>query len=335
MTRSNRARQLSLVALGLLLVFETALALDWQARDHGPLYWDGADHAARTLKVRHALWRTEPPLRGTLLPDPLREWALENPTLARVAMAPVAGFANLAEAIYRGPVRPPLPYLPAGALLGIFGTSPDAIALAHGLLWFLVLIAGTYGLAARTIGPPSGILAALLTASMPLLLGQSRLPMLDVPLAAAGVFGIWALIESDGFRNQRASLLLGALCGAGMLAKQSFAVVMAGPLLFELVQLARRTADDPMRRTHAAQALFAALLVAGPWYAAYLPSTLRFIAFSASQGAVEGDPASISVEGLLLYPRSLVSHSLGPFLTAAAAVSVWRSSSAPACVAQK
>lgn len=312
----------ALAGLIALLCFEFGLAIDWQTRDQEQLYWDAADHAGRTLKVQHALWRSEPPVRGNLLPDSLRSVALEHPRLARLVTAPVAGFANLVDAFYRGPVRPPLSYLPAGVVLGLIGTSPDAIALAHGLLWFLVLISGSYFLAARTIGASGGLLAAILTAGTPLFLGQSQLPMLDVPLAAVTVYAVWALVECDGFRNRRASLLLGVCCGAGMLAKQSFVVAMLGPLLFEGYVLLRSGGLEPARRNHALQALFVALLVAGPWYAAYLPSTLRFIAFSASQGAVEGDPSSLSLAGLLFYPRSFVVYSLGPVLSGVAAISL-------------
>jgi hypothetical protein len=304
------------VGLVLLLAVHLGVAAWWLARDREPLLWDMAEHAGKVVKVQHVLYRSEPPMRAERLPEALREIAAAHPLSTRLALLPVAGPANWIEAHYRGSARPPLSYLPSAVALGPSDATPDAIALAHGTGWFLVLIVATYLLGLELYGARGALLSAVIVSGYPLFLGQARVPMLDTALAAWAALGIRWLARSNGFRDRRSSLLVGAALGAGMLVKQPFFVVLVLPICSMLLDLARARREgcpsSDARSQNVVAAGLAALLVAGPWYLVNIVPSLGFIAMSAASGAGEGDPTSLSLAGLLYYPRSLVEISMGP-----------------------
>ena len=140
------------VGLGVLLIAQFGLALGWIVTDQTPSFWDPASHGRAALKSGHAIWRDVPPVRGRLLPDRLREEAIAHPVLARFALGPVAGPMNWAEAFYRHPFYPSLPFVVTGLALPLTGDEPDALALSMGTLWLLLAILATYLLATRSFG---------------------------------------------------------------------------------------------------------------------------------------------------------------------------------------
>jgi len=304
------------VGLVLLLALHLGVAASWLARDREPLVWDMAEHAGKVVKVQHVLYRSEPPMRPQRLPAAVRELAATHPLWARLALFPVAGPANWIEAHYLGSARPPLSYLPSALALGPWDALPDAIALAHGTGWFLVLIVASYLLGLELYGAWGALLSAVIVSGYPLFLGQARVPMLDTALAAWAALGLRWLARSDGFRDRRSSLLVGLALGAGMLVKQPFFVVLVLPLGWTLLELARaRREGGPSvdaRSRNVAAAGLATLLIAGPWYIVNIFPSLGFVAMSAASGAGEGDPSSLSLAGLLYYPRSFVDVSMGP-----------------------
>ncbi|MFP6640942.1 MAG: hypothetical protein VCC04_11920, partial [Myxococcota bacterium] len=211
--RITRGGWVSLAGLALLLCVHIFLAVSWLDHDSTPLIWDQAEHAGKVVKVQHVLYRSSPPMRGRLLKEPLHELALAHPNWARVLALPLAGPANLIESHFLGSERPPLAYLVSGFLLGPSEASPDRIAVAHAIAWFLLLICATYMLGFELYGAWGAFLSALLVSGYPIFFGQAHTPMLDVPLAALSSFGIWALLRSDGFRNLSGSLMAGASLG--------------------------------------------------------------------------------------------------------------------------
>ena len=309
--------------LVVLLSFHAWLAFDWLDASSEPLFWDSAEHANKVTKVQHNLYRSEPPMRGKILPQPVLAFSTEYPVLARAALAPVAGLANLVESLYLGSARPPLSYWPSALLLGSSDASSDGISAAHGLAWFFVLIWVTYLLGSELSDRWTGFLSAALVSGYPMFVGQARVPMLDIPLAAATAFALWAFLRSSEFRDRRWALIFGASCGAGLLIKQSFPIGLALPVAWVVGSMARqwwKAAGDPSselieRATNLGRSLFGLALVAGPWYVVNAPSTLRFLFMSRGRAALEGDPASLSVDGLLLYPLVYFDVALGSIFT--------------------
>ncbi len=312
--------------LAVLCVFHAWLVVAWLNVDSEPLFWDGSEHAHKVVKVQHNLYRSTPPIRGKLLSPAVIDFSIDEPLLARVAFAPLAGMANLVESIYLGAARPPLSYWPSGVLAGWREASTDRIIAAHGLMWFLALIGATYLLGAAFGNRATGFLSAVIVSGYPLFFGQARVPMLDTPLAAATAYSLWAFLRCNEFRDRRWSLVFGAACGAGLLIKQSFPIGLALPLLWVLVPMGREawlqrghlSPEFSERLAHLSRALFGCVLVAGPWYLVNTPSTLRFLVKSRMASVAEGDPSSLSLEGLLFYPWVFLDVALGPLFVAAA-----------------
>ena len=136
-----------------------------------------------------------------------------------------------------------------------------------------------------------------------------------------------ALLRCDDFRNRKASLALGLACGLGLLVKHSFPAVLLLPLawlLFRLIQEVRAGhIDVPARVRNAGAAGWVVLLVAAPWYVVNLGGTLEFLLRIRVLGDTVGLPPVLSIESLLMYPRFLVNVSVGPSLTALAAIGVF------------
>lgn len=325
MAKRFRAEWIFLLALVAAEVAEGGL---WLARDRRPPVYDAASHAMRAAKSHHALARCSPPVRGEKLPPAVLAWALAHPLAARVAGAPVAGLANFAEAFYRGPDYPPLPYFSGAAAMAAVEESPRGAAVGLGLAWLAALVVATYAAARRVGGAPAALLAALLVASYPIVQGQSRAAMVDVPLAAAVAAGLAALLRVDGFARRGATLALGVLSGCAVLVKQPAVVVLGPPVLLEvagLVRDLRRGREGARARlANARDAALLAVFVALPWYAPYLRGTLGHFRHGREAAAREGDPAPLSLESFLYYPRALAETNMGNVLAlAAGAALLW------------
>ena len=151
------------------------------------------------------------------------------------------------------------------AVLGRFG-DPDVTLIAE-QLFFALLLVGVYASVGRVSSDDRiALLAALVTGVSPGVFGMSKALMHDVPLAAAIWCAVAALMRTDRFRSARMSLLFGALCGVGLMVKQTFAVFMFVPVAIAVVAAVRdRRSPKPMiaGMLFAAEAAF---VVAGPWY---------------------------------------------------------------------
>ncbi|GEM_PF-4730277 len=312
-------RRSALASLVALLTLQVVASAHWIERDSEAFVWDTSEHAQKVLRVHHALFRTEPPLRARLLPAGHDERTRANPMMARVALGPVAGFSNLVEATHRGSARPSFSYQPAGLLLGVLGTTPDAIALAQGTLWFALLIVATFLLGSAARDRSAGLLAAALVSSYPIFLGLSHIPMLDTALATLTTLSMAALLRCDGLRLRRASLALGLAGGLAMLAKQSAPLVLALPILWlgvDVMRSVRSSEHDAAARVrNAAGAALVGLLVCAPWYVVNLSGSLEFLFRISTLPEHAQLPPTLSVDGLLFYPRSLVRVALGPAFT--------------------
>lgn len=156
-------------------------------------------------------------------------------------------------------------------------------------------------------GPLAGVLAFLLTLSLPLAgaLGRHFMPegllvgMVGLAVAAAS----WAGAAPSLWR----ALVLGAVFGLGLLTKQTFVLYATVPVVILAAPL----------RSAGLGAVLGAAAVAGPWYGAQLLRQLAYV-----QGSVGAGGAASSVAHLLYYP-ALVPWSLaGPVVLAAALVSL-------------
>lgn len=156
-------------------------------------------------------------------------------------------------------------------------------------------------------GPLAGALAFVLTLSLPLAGGLSRhfmpegllVGMVGLAVASAS----WAGAAPSVWRG----LVLGAVCGLGLLTKQTFVLYAVVPVVILAA---------PLRRA-ALGTVVGAAAVAGPWYGAQLVRQLAYV-----QGSVGGGGAASSVAHLLYYPALLPWSLAGPVVLGAALVSL-------------
>ncbi len=120
---------------------------------------------------------------------------------------------------------------PAGSRTELY----SSIETVNGL-FLCILLFSVYGIGRSIYGPGRGLLSAALVSFCPVVFGQSRLPMLEIPLAAAVSLFVCLLLNSRGFRSLPLSLAAGIAMGLAQLIKESAAVFTLPMLLVYLLQ---------------------------------------------------------------------------------------------------
>jgi len=288
----RRAMPWLVVLMIWLLAGWTTLA--WLQIDTTPPSWDPSVH------LTHALYY----------------WAY----LTRMPLAEAYAGLGLTSLYY-----PPLVHVAGAAAWAIWGVIQPAVqglatadvpVLAN--LGFMgLLLYGTYSLAARSYGDTAGMLAALLVACYPILSGQSRLFLLDYPLAACTVAAMALLAASCNLTHPVWVWPLGVAAGAALLCKWSFLLLFAPPLLLALaagwreVREGRNPALTPVRFIFNVVVVLAGLLVvAGPWYLSHPGATIRELTTSNQTWLLDSDPAVFSPAGLAYYLRALLAEQI-------------------------
>lgn len=191
--------------LVLAIVAFTAWSnLNWAATDKGPPPSDGATHAYHSM-IFHDTCR---------------------------------GVATLGQSVYQFLTfrnhYPPLSYQVGELGYAIVGTNEEAYIV--GMIPFtLILGFSMYFLCRNMSGRLAGITGAILACSAPSILEYSRLPFIDMQVAAITAFSLFAVFACDGFRHRGYSLLCGLAVGLGMLAKWTFPVFIIAPLLYAFI----------------------------------------------------------------------------------------------------
>ncbi len=146
-----------------------------------------------------------------------------------------------------------------------FGAAAMSISL-----FTAILVLAVFALGRRIGDETTGLVAATLVALAPAVLGFSRVYLVDLPLSAICAASLASLFATDRFSSRRMTLAFGALCGIGLLLKQTFVIYAAPPaLVYALASIARaKGAHERTRRlAHLGLAALACAVVAGWWYA--------------------------------------------------------------------
>lgn len=197
---------------------------------------------------------------------------------------------------------PPLIHLAAIPFYRLLGMGEDAAVLAN-LLFLMLLLMGTYGLARHWWGPWGGLWSMALVSLYPLVGGLMRLYLTDFALTGVMAFALWTLWESRGFRRLGWSLLFGVSAGLGMLAKWTFLALLLPPLLW--VGVKGGAWKERRAPFHILLAAMVALLVAGPWYLPALGNIVAAVLESNRTAALDGDPSALTLAGWLYYWKVL------------------------------
>jgi hypothetical protein len=112
----------------------------------------------------------------------------------------------------------------------------NLLILITNSFFLLILLLSIYGAGTLLYDEKTGLLAAFFTSMFPLVFGQARNSMLDLPLMAMVSLSIWAVLKSNRFHSVFYSLLAGALCGLAQLTKETAFIFICFPVLFYLIK---------------------------------------------------------------------------------------------------
>ncbi|MCZ6788625.1 MAG: glycosyltransferase family 39 protein [Chloroflexi bacterium] len=200
-------------------------------------------------------------------------------------------------------------------LYALLGTNPDAVRLT-GLVFLLGVMVGAYLLGARLSGNRwTGLMAAFLVGTYPIVFGEARFFLGDVPTT----FWVTAVLVLLVVRSRMTPLwwgtLLGASLGAGLLTQVRFPVYVGAPLAVVFARIAflavRDSGRDRRWGAAAGLSMAVALGMAAIWYGVVLGRLLPQLRAAVNVGTVEGDPPILSWGSLVWYPFSFVNHQVG------------------------
>ena len=270
-------RYFDLSALALIVVVTVALDLLWMSIDTRPPYVDYARHLGDSLYYR-STFSFAHPLR------PLTAYVL----------------------------YPPFVYWVTDAFYAVLGTG-QWVAVLSNIVFISILVASTYGIGKRLWGRGVGLLAALFVLTTPMFTSMLKQYMLDAPLAAMVTAALYFLIRSESFAHRRASLLLGAVCGLGLLTKVVFGLCFGLPALAAVgtaVAQARRE-RSAVRLVNMAAAGLVTFAISGVWYLHNWSQVMADSHTSASYtGSVPGQPETGNLASVLWYFWNLVDNQL-------------------------
>jgi 4-amino-4-deoxy-L-arabinose transferase-like glycosyltransferase len=266
------------VLLGGLVVLVTGLDVYWRSEETRPPHWDMARHLGDSLVYFHAFSFSHPLrfLELYLYYPPLTSWVTD-------------------------------------AFYALLGNQAIWVAVLSNVVFIAILVYATYGIGKALWDPGVGLLAAVFTVTTPMLVVAFEDYMLDAPLAAMVALGLYLLIRSEGFTRTPLTLLLGLVCGLGLLEKWTFPFPLALPLIATLVSAGIATVRDRsvLRVLNVAGAALLAFVVAGPWYVHNLTQLRHDLSYNnGAAGAIRGSPALDSASSVVWYAWNLVTNQL-------------------------
>ncbi|MFA6316446.1 MAG: hypothetical protein WC943_03435 [Elusimicrobiota bacterium] len=177
------------------------------------------------------------------------------------------------------PPFPPLHHLALGVFMG-----PERSAWAAlwaNWLYLALLSAAVFGLVWELKKDAVALAGPLLLAGAPVVQGLFHTQLPDLALTAWAAAGLWALIKTEGFSDQRGSLVFGLVFAIGTLHKWSYF-----SYLWPAYWLAGRGLLRPGTRRNVLLAAGLALALAAPWYLVRLPLVLSRLTAAAADFAV-------------------------------------------------
>ncbi|MFH1460405.1 MAG: glycosyltransferase family 39 protein [Candidatus Omnitrophota bacterium] len=111
----------------------------------------------------------------------------------------------------------------------IFGNFIFYCIIFTSTVFFLLLLIAVYKIGCF-LNPQTGILAAVICSSFPIVFITARHFNLEIALSALVCVSIWMLLRTNFFTERLFSILLGIILGLGMLTKQSFLIYVLGPI---------------------------------------------------------------------------------------------------------
>jgi 4-amino-4-deoxy-L-arabinose transferase-like glycosyltransferase len=220
---------------------------------------------------------------------------------------------------------PPLVYWVADCFYAVFGNQAIWVAVLSNVVWIGLLAFSTYGVGKRLWNARVGWLSTVFVLAAPMIVDAGKDYMLDLPLTSIAALALYLLVRADSFSSRRYSLLLGAACGFGLLAKWTFPAVVGLPVIHATAVALHdaRVARRFERLRNLAGAAVVMFAIAGTWYVHNALSVAGgLVAYNGPEGARLGNPPVASLESALWYLRNLLNRDLYlvPFLLVAVGI---------------
>jgi 4-amino-4-deoxy-L-arabinose transferase-like glycosyltransferase len=178
-----------------------------------------------------------------------------------------SGPVGLARAVLRQPTYAPL--VPALSALAYLGAGRVSLlgAFAVQLLAYALVVVTTYSIGRLLVDRWAALVAAFAVAATPAMVVYSHDYSYAVPAAAAAMVAIWGALRSDLLTRKRFAIVWGVALGAMVITRtMTIAFVPSFALLGALQVVASRRRRSSLAGL--ACGFAAAVVVAGPWYAA-------------------------------------------------------------------
>ena len=246
----------------MVYVAAAAITLGWLRLHRAPPNWDDAWYLSNSLTLYDA-WTS-----GGLL------------GLGKQFLAALGFKAPLITAL-------PLPFYL------IFGRRWHYAFLVN-IASMLVLFGGIWAIGRRIRGARAGLIAVYVTATLPLLYGLSRWYLVEYPLAACVVVAWWLVMVSEDLARPGVTVVLGIVCGFGLLLKADFPIFVVVPIGVALFRSRKWRA--------LLQISIPCILLAAPWYALHWRATLgRVVASGFFESEIYGTGAIFSLGAISAY----------------------------------
>ncbi len=270
-----------------LSCFLAGVTLAWLRLDQLPPAWDDAWYLANSLLMFDALVD-----RG------------------------VWGFAKQFLRILG--TKPPLITILSTPFYLLLGRNP-ANAFVVNIVFIPILLTSVYLLGRRCWNSRAGLIAAYVTATLPMLYGLARWYLIEFVLTAFICVGILLLMDSGGFGNRRSAFYIGLVWGLGLLLKVSFPLYYLCPFLYAVARFVRtpqtRSPEQlpgPTKLGILVRIALPAIMLPLPWYLINLRRTLdlALAAGFSSEADIYGTGPVFSFSAIRTYLVHLVN--VGP-----------------------
>lgn len=146
--------------------------------------------------------------------------------------------------------------------LFLLGRSLPAALVLNDLFLGLLLL-GVFLLGKELFSEKTGLLSAFLISFYPGVFGQTRVYLMDFPMAAFVCLDLYLLLRTRHFEDRRFSSLLGLSMGLSALTKPQFIVYLLGPLIVVLLSRGSLSLHDSRMKERIRNLLLVVLVSAG------------------------------------------------------------------------
>lgn len=197
---------------------------------------------------------------------------------------------------------PPFFKLCSVPLYLLFGFSPD-IGIMTNLLFYLILIYCVFFLTKKLMNANAALFATFLVSTMPLLVGLSRVYLLDFALTSMIFLGLTLFIKSENFSSRKYTIFFAIIFSLGMLTKMQYSILMAPTIIFLMILDIKKKKWKIAQTENLLIMVFISSIIFFPWFLGHsLGAFYYLIKFSSKEfAAIEGDPAWNSWGGLIYY----------------------------------